>query len=361
MSHTDAPGSPPAKLLAVDADGHMRHLPRTALAALFEPGDLVVANDAATLPASLKGTHQPTGKPIELRLAAWVSLHDPTRFDAIAFGAGDYRTRTEDRPPAPPLASGDRIDLGPLTAVVGATPHHHPRLFRVRFLGSRAAVLAGLARHGRPIQYAHRPEPFALWDAWTRIAADPIALEPPSAGFALDWSVIARWRRRGVGFATLTHAAGISSTGDPALDAQLPLDEPYRIPAHTTAEVNAVKSRHGRVIAVGTTVVRALEAAATPMGRVAAGDGVATGRIGPQTRLRTVDAILSGVHEPEDSHFQLLRAFASDEVLSEMSRALRENHYRGHEAGDSVLIERRTEMSPTHESAIRSQGDLALI
>ena len=338
MIQTDAAGSE-FKLLTVDADV-LRHLPRTALASLFDPGDLVVANDAATLPASLNGTHQPTGQPIELRLAAWVSLHDPTRFDAIAFGVGDHRTRTEDRAPAPPLASGDRIDLGPLTAVVEPGPHRHPRVFRVRFLGSPAAALAGIARHGRPIQYAHRPDPLALWDTWTRIAADPIALEPPSAGFALDWSTLDRWRRRGVGFATLTHAAGISPTGDAALDAQLPFDEPYRIPAHTAAAINATRSRHGRVIAIGTTVVRAIESAATRTGRVEAGDGVASGRIGPDTPLRVVDAILSGVHQPEDSHFQLLRAFASDAVLERISRTLLEHRYRAHEAGDSVMIAR---------------------
>ena len=62
------------------------------------------------------------------------------------------------------------------------------------------------------------------------MAADPVAFEPPSAGFALDWQTLARWRGRGIGFATLTHAAGISSTGDPALDRRLPFDEPYRIP-----------------------------------------------------------------------------------------------------------------------------------
>jgi S-adenosylmethionine:tRNA ribosyltransferase-isomerase len=359
MIGTSAPGSEPAKLLAVDAEGGMRHLPRSALASLFEPGDLVVANDAATLPASLQGTHQPTGQPIELRLAAWVSPHDPRRFDAIAFGAGDHRTRTEDRPGPPPLASGDRIDLGPLTAVVEPKPRLHPRLFRVRLLGSRAAVLAGIARHGRPIQYAHRPEPLALWDSWTRIAADPIALEPPSAGFALGWSILARWRRRGVGFATLTHAAGISSTGDAVLDAQLPFDEPYRVPASTAAAIDATRARGGRVIAIGTTVVRALEAAAQRTGRVSAGDGVASGRIGPHTRLTIVDAILSGVHQPQDSHFQLLRAFATDEVLGRMSRALGEHHYRDHEIGDSVLIERRADMPP--QNAIRTASRFALV
>jgi S-adenosylmethionine:tRNA ribosyltransferase-isomerase len=339
MIDADAPAPQTAKLMTVSADGRMRHLPRAALASLFDPADLVVANDAATLPASLRGTHRPTGEPIELRLAAWVTIHDPTRFAVIAFGAGDHRTRTEERPPPPPLAAGDRIDLGPLVATVEAGRARHPRLFQVRFAGSPAAVLAGIAWHGKPIQYAHRLEPLALWDAWTRIAAEPIALEPPSAGFALDWRTLRRWRERGIGFATLTHAAGISSTGDTTLDALLPFDEPYRIPAQTAAAINATRKRHGRIVAIGTSVVRALEDAARPTGTVMAGDGIATGRIGARTQLRVVDAMLTGVHQPEDSHFQLLRAFAADEVLSRMSRAVGEHLYRDHECGDSVLIE----------------------
>src|SRR5262249_9743210 len=98
-----------AKLLIVGGDGDMRHLPRAALASLFSPGDLVVANDAATLPASLKGTHYPSSRPIEVRLAAWICAGDLTQFIAIAFGAGDHRTRTEDRVPPPPLSPGHRL------------------------------------------------------------------------------------------------------------------------------------------------------------------------------------------------------------------------------------------------------------
>src|SRR5262249_46237326 len=154
---------------------------------------------------------------IEVRLAAWVSIRDPTRFAAIAFGAGDHHTRTEDRMLSPSVSPDDRLMLGPLVAIV-ERPLGDPSLFRLRFLGDRATVLAELARHGRPIQYGHVPEPLALWDVWTRIAAAPIAFEPPSAGFALDWHIQAVWRQRGIGFATLTHAAGISSTGNPVLD-----------------------------------------------------------------------------------------------------------------------------------------------
>ena len=211
MSSADRLDRASAKLLIVDARGKVRDVPRSALASLFSRGDLVVANDAATLPASLRGAHVASGEPLEVRLATWVSVGDPTRFVALAFGAGDHRTRTEDRPPPPLLSPADRLSLGPLIAVIECLLDH-PRLFRLRFLDKPATILRGLARHGQPIQYAHVPEPLALYDVWTRIAADPIAFEPPSAGFTLDWRTLAAWRERGIGFATLTHAA-VSACG----------------------------------------------------------------------------------------------------------------------------------------------------
>ncbi|WP_342242149.1 S-adenosylmethionine:tRNA ribosyltransferase-isomerase [Inquilinus sp. OTU3971] len=340
MIAADRPDRPAARLCAVDAEGRVQHLSRAALATLLTPRDLVVANDAATLPASLHGLHAATGKPIEVRLAGWVAPGDPTRFAAIVFGAGDHRIRTEDRLAPPPLSAGDHLSLGPLDAVV-ERDLGHPRLVRLRFLGRRDRVLAGLAQHGRPIQYAHVPQPLALWDVWTRIAADPMAFEPPSAGFALDWALLAAWRRRGVGFATLTHAAGISSTGDPALDRRLPFDEPYRIPERTAAAIARAKAAGGRVVAIGTTVVRALEAAAEPDGTVRAGDGIAANRIGPGTQLRVIDVLLTGMHQPGESHFELLRAFAPDGVLDGLPATLAAEGYRGHEFGDVMLIERQ--------------------
>lgn len=342
----------PAKLLTIDAGGTVRDVPRTELASLFSPGDLVVANDAATLPASLRGIHEQSGKPVEVRLAAWVSAGDPSRFIALAFGAGDHRVRTEDRAAPPPLSSGDHLSLGPLAAIV-ARLLGHPRLVALRFLGKREAVLGGIARHGQPIQYAHAAEPLALWDVWTRIAANPVAFEPPSAGFALDWRILGAWRRRGIGFATLTHAAGISSTGDPALDLRLPFDEPYCIPVRTAAAVNQAKSEGGRIIAIGTTVVRALEASGAADGRIRARNGVASGRIGRRTRLRVVDAILTGVHQAGESHFALLEAFANDEALSRISGLAVSRGYRTHEFGDSMLIEHQTD-APTQLGICRT-------
>ena len=106
------------KLLAVDADGGIQHLCRADLANLFRRGDLVVANDAATLPASLHGQHEPTGDPVEIRLAAFVRAGDPKRFLAIAFGAGDHHTLTENRAMPPTFSPGDHLLLGPLVAVI---------------------------------------------------------------------------------------------------------------------------------------------------------------------------------------------------------------------------------------------------
>ncbi len=346
---------PRAKLLVVDACGRIDHAPRSAFVDFLRPGDLVIANDAATLPASLHGEHGPTGSRIEVRLAARRSLaaDDVRQFSAIVFGAGDFRTRTEDRPPPPPLAPGDRLALGPLRATVERLLGH-PRLVSLRFDGSPDAIWAGLARHGRPIQYAHVPVPLALWDVWTPIAGPPAAFEPPSAGFALDWRSLTAMRARGVAFATITHAAGVSSTGDDELDRRLPFDEPYRISEAAALAIRRTRARGDRIVAVGTTVVRALEHAAVGGGRVRAGEGLATQRIGAATRLLVVDAILSGTHEPGTSHYELLRAFTDDATLGRVSAELDARDYRTHEFGDSVLIflaERPRQ--PTHSAPQR--------
>ena len=330
-----------AKLLIVDARHTLRHAPRSAFVEFLRRGDLVIANDAATLPASLQGVHAGTGAHVEVRLAGRTSLNpeDVCRFSAVVFGAGDFRTRTENRPAPPTLAAGDRLTLGPLRATVERLLGHS-RLVSLLFDAAPDEVWAGLARHGRPIQYAHVRVPLALWDVWTRIAGPPVAFEPPSAGFALDWRALSAMRERGVEFETLTHAAGISSTGDEELDRLLPFDEPYRIPEATARAVRRARAHSRRVVAIGTSVVRALEHAATADGCVRSGEGLATGHIGRSSRLRVVDAILSGTHEPGTSHYELLRAFLDDATLRRASAELDARGYRTHEFGDSVLIER---------------------
>jgi S-adenosylmethionine:tRNA ribosyltransferase-isomerase len=333
---------PDARLMVIDASGQVVHERRADFPALVHRGDLVIANDAATLPASLFGIHLATGSPIELRLAGRRSLlpQHIDRFTAVAFGAGDFRTPTESRPLPPPFSAGDSLQLGPLRAVVRAILEH-PRLIEVGFDGSAQEIWEGLARHGRPIQYSYLPAPLAVWDTWTRIASRPVAFEAPSAGFLLDWQLVDSLRARGATFATLTHAAGISSTGDARLDAMLPLAEAYEIPARTVNAIDAARNRGGRIIAVGTTVVRALEDAAAYDGRVRAGSGVATLRVGPFTRLHVVDALVTGQHEPGTSHYELLRAFQDDSVLRRAIAEAEMHAYRTHEFGDSLFIERR--------------------
>jgi len=341
MSPADAPKQRPAetRLLVVEGDGRMHHTLRASLVDHLNAGDLLIANDAATIPASLHGVHVNSGASVEVRLAGRRSLRgtDVREFTAFVLGEGDYRTPTEERPAPPVMSPGQALTFGPLRAIV-MSQDGHPRRITIRFDGTTSEIWGHIAQLGKPIQYAYVEQQLALWDTWTAVAATAAAFEPPSASFAIDWRFLSALRVRGIGFATLTLAAGISSTGDPALDAALPLDEPYQIPASTARAVQRTKTLGGRVIAVGTTVTRALEHAALGDGTVRSGTGVATLRIGAATELRVVDAILTGVHVPEESHYQLLHAFTSRRVLDYMTTALQKGRYRSHEFGDSVLL-----------------------
>ena len=232
----------PAKLISLSGGGQIRHSVRRDLPALLRAGDLVVANDAATLPASFSGRHAATGAPDRAPAGGVGQVQRPDPFRRRRLRRRRL-ARTHGGKAAPArLEPGDMLALGPLLATVERILGH-PRFVTLRFAGTPDAIWAGIATHGRPIQYSHAAAPYALWDVWTAIAARPIAFEPPSAGFALDWRMLAAFRKRGVEFATLTHAAGISSTGDPSLDARLPLDEPFHIPEETAAQIARSKAR----------------------------------------------------------------------------------------------------------------------
>jgi len=329
-----------AKVLFVDGQGNIEHHARSEFADLLRPGDVVVANDAATLPASLFGQHSLTGRRIEVRLAGRDSLDEIRQFSAVVFGEGDFHTPTEDRSKPPKLKSGDRLKLGRLRGIV-VRSLSHPRLILLQFEGSLREIWEGLARHGRPIQYAHVQTPLAVWDTWTPIAGPPVAFEAPSAGFTLDWSMLASMSARKIRFGTITHAAGLSSTGDPELDALLPLPEPYRISRSTALMIKRAQKSGRRIIAIGTTVARALEHTAAMFdGVVPPGERLATQRLDASSKLRIVDAILSGTHERGTSHHELLRAFVDDQTLGRIDHALNARDYHTHEFGDSVFLER---------------------
>lgn len=310
----------------------------TDLWRLLRAGDLLVVNDAATLPASLPG-RTASGVRFELRLSGPV---EPHRLAGVLLGEGDHRTRTEHRPPPPVLAVGDRARFGSFVdgdgffAVVTASAG---RTIELATNLPDDQLWRALYRAGSVVQYAHRRDRLDLWSVQTAYASRPWAVEMPSAGRPLTWDVLVGLRRAGIEIATLTHAAGLSSTGDDALDRALPWPERFEIPRRTVDAIAACKARGGCVIAVGTTVVRALEAAMLQGdGILRAGSGVATDRLGPRSKLLLVDGLISGLHVPGESHFELLQAFAAREQLE---RALSLAVARGlssHELGDACLI-----------------------
>lgn len=306
-----------------------------SLAQELEPGDLVVLNDAATLPAALRATIR--NQAIEARLLARPNADGEAR--VLLLGPGDHTTRTEDRPAPPALAPDDVIAFeGGLGASVLAVSRAG-RAADVRFDRTGADLFAALHRAGRPIQYAHVPKPLRLWHVTSMFASRPWAIEMPSAGRPLAFSVLADIRRRGVDIGVLTHAAGISSTGDPSFDAALPLGEEYEIGAPLVAAIARTKANRKRVLAVGTTVVRALEGSAVMHGgEIVAENAVTTLRIEPGFRPRIADGILTGIHEPGTSHFDLLTAFAPRDLLEASISHAAKAGYLGHELGDSMLI-----------------------
>ncbi len=154
----------------------------------------------------------------------------------------------------------------------------------------------------------------------------------PSAGWPLTWDVLLGLRRAGVELATLTHAAGLSSTGDASLDRALPWPERYELPQRTLDAIARARARAGRVIAVGTTVARALESAHE------AGAGIATLRLDAAYRARVVDGLLSGLHVPGESHFELLSAFAPREQLARGVALAAAHRLSAHELGDACLV-----------------------
>lgn len=304
------------RLLHVDPGGErLDHRRIGDLPHLLRPGDLLVVNDAATVPASLR-VRTDVGEPFEIRLLAW---RGGSRWLAVLFGAGDWRIPTERRPP-PPGGS-------------------HRRLALVDLARPEEAMWSWLYRTGAAVQYAHRLEPVPIAEMQTPWAARPWAVEMPSAGRPLTREMVLRLRSGGVEVARVTHAAGLSSTGDAELDRQLPLPERYDVPRETVDAVRRARSRSGRVVAAGTTVVRALEGAARAgAGELVPGEGVTDLRIGPGHRPAVVDGLLTGIHAPGESHFELLTAFAPRRLLLRATAESVRRGYLAHELGDSMLV-----------------------
>jgi S-adenosylmethionine:tRNA ribosyltransferase-isomerase len=326
------PRSDRERLAWIDPDsGQVGHAGIDDLPSLLAPGDLLVINDAATLPASLRA-RGPRGGALEVRL---IAPRSGGRWRAALLGEGDWRTPTERRPAPEEVRPGDRLSFeGGFGAVV--EEQIAPRIVDLQLPLSEEAFWAMVYRAGRPVQYSYLPEDLALSAVQTTFAGRPWAVEMPSAGRPLRWSILLALKARGVAWIAITHAAGLSSIGDPELDAVLPLPERYEISERAAHAVLRAKQQRGRVIAVGTTVVRALEGSAE-LG-VAAGPGETALVIDGRYRPRVVDAVLSGIHEPESSHFALLSAFAPPALLRRAHQECASRGYLAHEFGDSTLI-----------------------
>lgn len=287
------------QLLVVETQGRGRLIPTKVehLGDFLKADDLLVVNRSGTLPASFHGKLERTEESIELRLATFRGTNstDLSDWGAVAFGAGDWRTLTEERGAAPPLKTGDRFQFGPdLHASIRYVDPEFSRLVHVHF--ESAHLVRELYRVGRPIQYSYLQSPLEVWDQQTLFAGPPLSVEPPSAALPLQWTNILKLQRRGVRLATLVHGAGLSSTGDPALDARFPLDEYFALGEETLDLVMQTKLRGGRIVALGTSVVRALESAfAHPAKPILTGR--TTLRLGAESPLAVVDSLITGMHE----------------------------------------------------------------
>jgi S-adenosylmethionine:tRNA ribosyltransferase-isomerase len=306
------------RLLAATPRG-IEHHRFTDLPDLLQPGDLLVVNTSATLPAAL-------GAGGELRLHLSTPL--PGRFPddgherwvaELRDGASPYRRgRAGERLPLP---GGGEAEL--LAPYLGGQ-----RLWAVR-LTLPEPLLAYLDHHGEPIRYRHLPEPRPLEDFQTVFALEPGSAEMPSAGRPFSHRVLDALADRGIDVATVVLHCGVSSLER----GETPYPERFKVPAATAAAVNAAQ----RVIAVGTTVVRALESAAAD-DEVIPFEGWTRHVVTPETGVRVVDGIVTGWHDPDASHLLMLEAIAGRELIERSYAEALAYDYRWHEFGDSHLL-----------------------
>jgi len=315
--------------LLVAAPGRLEHHRFRDLPAVLAPGDLVVVNTSATLPAALTGVVR----------GARVPVHVAAQADAGSWMV-EVRRPANDGPQLD-LAPGTGVGLpGGVTAIL-ATPFPAPgpggvRLWRARVTGVRDP-LGYLARHGRPITYGYLRSEFPLADRQTVFARQPGSAEMPSAGRPFTERLVVDLVTRGVAVAPILLHCGVSS---PELH-EPPSPEHYRVPASTARLVNAVRAGGGRIVAVGTTVVRALETCADAGGTVAPGAGWTDLVLGPDRPARAVTGLVTGLHEPEASHLLLLEAVAGRALVEQAYAAVTAPAapgYLWHEFGDSMLL-----------------------
>ena len=305
-------------MVAGKHDGRIEHRHFTELPEVLEAGDLLVINTSATVPAALTA-QLPDGTEAPLHL----STQQP-----------DGLWLVELRPPGHGRAEpGMNLQLPGGASARLLVPRGRLWLAELE-LPRWLPLLDYLARHGRAIRYSYVPEQWPIAAYQSVYANEPGSAEMPSAGRAFTPEVITALVSRGIGIAPLLLHTGVSSLESH----EPPYPEGYRVPADTARKVNATKRWGGRVIAVGTTVVRALETVTDDRGVAHPGEGWTDVLITPERGVRAVDGLLTGWHEPEATHLLMLEAVADRALLQRSYEAALAHGYLWHEFGDLHLI-----------------------
>ncbi|MCU1676776.1 MAG: queuosine biosynthesis protein [Frankiales bacterium] len=325
------------RLLVAEPDGHA-HSRFRHLAEFLHTGDLVVVNDSATVASALDG-HRFDGRPATVHVGAplaggelIVELRDPARVRDAATGET--------------LALPHGASLRLLAAYPDEGQRIGSRLWRAG-LTVDGLPADYLARFARPISYDYVPHRWPLTSYQTMFSTKPGSAEMPSAGRPFTPEVVADLARHGVGLATVTLHTGLSSL----VAGETPLPERFDVPDATARLVNATVAGGGRVVAVGTTVTRALETVAGDDGRVVAGAGVTELVLGPDRPTRVVTGLVTGWHDAEASHVLLLEAVAGRALVRAAYRAALDGDYLWHEFGDSALLLPARGVSPRRPAA----------
>lgn len=313
-------------MVATRSDGRIEHARFSELPSRLCPGDLLVVNVSATIPAAVPG-RRADGSPVRVHFATRAPrLSERWRVVELRSAGGTAPLRAH---------AGERIALAGREAGLELVAPYASgaRLQLARFDGS-VPVDEYLRQYGQPIRYAYVPGRWPLSAYQNVYASTPGSAEMPSAGRPFTPELSTRLAARGVLVAPITLHAGVSSPER----RESPVPEQYVVPEPTARLVNGTHEWGGRVIAVGTTVVRALETVAGPDGAVAGGEGWTGLVVSPDRRVRAVDGLITGWHEPEASHLELLEAFAGPGLLEGCYREALARGYLWHEFGDSHLI-----------------------
>ncbi len=344
-SHLEAGEPPEARGLARDevrlmvsysSDDRVVHRAFHDLPDVLAPGDVLVVNTSGTMNAALRATRR-DGHPVELHLSTRLPA------DLWIVEPREPAGNTTKRLFLPVAAGGDTLLLPGGGAATLHVPYHHdraalrdgapPRLW-IATLDLPCPLADYLAAHGFPIRYGYVRENWPISYYQTVYATEVGSAEMPSAGRAFTAELLTALVARGVVVAPLLLHTGVASPEEH----EPPYEEYYRVPSTTARLVNAARGAGRRVVAVGTTAVRALETVADEEGVVHPGEGWTRLVVTPERGPRAVTALLTGLHEPRSSHLMMLEALAGRAHLAHTyQEALREG-YLWHEFGDLHLM-----------------------